>query len=207
MKLLAIIGSQREYGNSFLLAKEVLKSFKEIDYEIIQLAKKEIKFCNLCGKCRSMDCPLDDDFNHILEKMKDADGIIFSYPKYSFPIPTKLLCFLERLEIISYFRRQKVSDYTEEFKTQRTLPPPVEEKPCCLFAIADHGESVGDCLEIVANEVKSSVLGMKLIYHDSRLGAHAEGKYRGDVIKDEKGIEDCRKLVRKLIDSINKSGR
>jgi len=205
MKLLAIIGSQREYGNSFLLAKEVLKFFKEIDYEIIQLAKKEIKFCNLCGKCRSMDCPLDDDFNNILEKMKDADGIIFSYPKYSFPIPTKLLCFLERLEIISHFRRQNVSDYSEEFKTRRKLPPPVKEKPCCLFAIADPGESVEDCLEIVANEVKS--LGMKLVYHGSRPGAHAEGKYRGDVIKDEKGIEDCRKLVRKMIDSINKGGR
>ena len=98
-----------------------------------------------------------------------------------------------------------MSDYSEEFKTQRTLPPPVEEKPCCLFAIADPGERVGDCLEIVANEVKD--LGMKLIYHDSKLGALAEGKYRGDVIKDEKGIEDCRKLVRKLIDSINKGGR
>jgi len=67
IKLLAIVGSQREYGNSFLLTKEALKPSKEINYEIVQLARKDIKFCNICGKCQSMECPLDDDFNEILE--------------------------------------------------------------------------------------------------------------------------------------------
>ena len=44
MRLLAIIGSQRKDGNSYLLAKEALKSVQETNYEIIQLAEKKIKF-------------------------------------------------------------------------------------------------------------------------------------------------------------------
>ena len=198
---MAIVGSQREYGNSFLLTKEALKSFKEISYEIIQSAKKEIKFCNLCGKCESMECPLDDDFNEILEKMKEADGIVFTYPKYLFTVPTKLLCFLERLDILSFFRKRKDVDYIEELRAEQTLSPPLEGKPCCLFVVTDLGESAEDCLSLVGNEVKS--LGMKLVLFNSQLGVHATGKFRGEVLRDQKGIEDCRKLVRKLIDSIS----
>jgi len=199
IKLLAIVGSQREYGNSLLLAKEALKPFHEISYEIIQLAKKKIKFCTLCGRCESMECPLDDDFNEILEGMRDADGIVFACPKYLFKVPTKLLCFLERLDILSHFRKHP--DYVEELRADQTLPPPLEGKSCCLFVVTDPGESAEGCLGLLANEIKS--LGMKLVPYDSRLGAHAAGKYRGDVLGDQKGIEDCRRLVRKLIDSIS----
>ncbi|MBE0519867.1 flavodoxin family protein [Candidatus Bathyarchaeota archaeon] len=199
IKLLAIVGSQREYGNSFLLTKETLKPLKEINYEIIQLAKKEITFCNLCGKCESMECPLEDDFNEILKKLKEADGIIFAYPKYLFKAPTKLLCFLERLDLIHHFRKHP--GYSEELRLEQNVSPPLEGKHCCLFVVTDPGENAEECLNLAANEVKS--LGMKLILYNSQLGAHATGKFRGEVLRDQKGIEDCRKLVRKLIDSIS----
>jgi len=101
-KLLAIIGSQRTNGNSYLLAKTVLDSI-EADYEIIQLADKKIEFCNLCEKCVSSDCVLEDDFNQIFEKMKSADGIVFAVPKYIF-LASKFLCFLERLDTIQHMR-------------------------------------------------------------------------------------------------------
>lgn len=198
MKLLAIVGSQREYGNSFLLTKESFKPFK-INYEILQLAKNEIKFCNICGKCENMECPLEDNFNEILEKMKDADAIVFAYPKYLFKVPTKFLCFLERLDILSHFRKHP--GYVEELRLDETRSPPLEGKPCCLFVVTDPGESAEECLSLVAKEVKS--LGMKLVSFDSLLGAHATGKFRGEVLSDQRGMEDCRKLVRKLVDSIS----
>jgi len=200
-KLLAIVGSQREYGNSFLLTKEALKSFEEIEYEIVQLADKEIKFCNVCGKCVSNECPLQDDFNEILEKMKEADGIIFAYPKYLFGVPTKLLCFLERLDVIHHFRRQVESDYIEELRVKEILSPPLEGKPCCLFVVTDPKERAEDCLTIVGDEVKS--IGMKLVLYDSQIGAHAKGKLRGEVLRDGEGVGDCRKLLRKLVESIS----
>jgi len=85
------------------LAKTILESV-EADYEIIQLAEKEMEFCNLCEKCASDECVLEDDFNQIFEKMKSADGIIFAVPKYIF-LASKFLCFLERLDSIRHMRR------------------------------------------------------------------------------------------------------
>jgi multimeric flavodoxin WrbA len=199
IKLVAIVGSQREYGNSFLLTKEALKPFKEINYEIIQLAKKEIKFCDFCEKCGGMECPLKDDFNEILEKMKEADGIIFAYPKLLFTVPAKLLCFLERLDSVHHFRKHH--GYSEELRLDQNLSPPLEGKPCCLFVVTAAGESAEDCLSTVANEVKS--LGMELVLHDSQPGAHATGDRRGEVLGDQKGMENCRKLIRDLINSIS----
>jgi multimeric flavodoxin WrbA len=105
MKLLAVAGSHRGYGNSYPLAEEVLKSIKdESKYEIIQLAEKKIQFCNFCGECETGNCILTDDFSQILDGMQEADGILFSFPKY-FSLPSKFLCFLERLVTIHYFRK------------------------------------------------------------------------------------------------------
>jgi hypothetical protein len=36
------------------------------------LAEKEIEFCNLCEKCASNECVLEDDFNQIYEKMQEV---------------------------------------------------------------------------------------------------------------------------------------
>ena len=47
MKLLAISGSHRKDGNSYLLSKAVLDSLG-CEYEIIQLAEKDIDFCTAC---------------------------------------------------------------------------------------------------------------------------------------------------------------
>jgi len=66
--------------------------------------------------------------------------------------------------------------------------------------VADPGEKVEDCLGIVGKEVES--LGMKLVSYDSQLGAHAMGKFRGEVLRDRKGIEDCGRLVKRLIETI-----
>jgi len=133
--------------------------------------------------------------------MRESDGIILAYPKYLFNVPTKLLSFLERLDLMHHFRRRIESDYIEDLRAEQVLPPPLEGKPCCLLVVTDPEEKAENCLNMVGNEVRN--LGMKLILFDSQLGAHAIGKLRGDIPKDEKGIEDCTKLLRKLINSVS----
>ena len=46
---------------------------------------------------------------------------------------------------------------------------------------------------------------MKLIMHDSWpfLGVLVRGEGQGEVLEERKGIQDCRRLVRKLVDSIS----
>lgn len=158
IKLLAIIGSQRKNGNSYLLAKTILESTKT-DYEIIQLTEKKIKFCNLCGKCEHEKCPLDDDFNQILEKLKEADGIIFSFPRYFF-LSSKFLCFIERLVMPYHFKKYHGYEKTG-VKPDSNVFPSFKEKPCCLFIISDTGWMGKEPLKLIAHEVE--VVGMKVI--------------------------------------------
>jgi len=199
MKLLAIVGSQRKSGNSYLLAKETLKSTKA-DYKIIQLAEKKIEYCDLCGKCETGDCVLNDDFNQILENMEEADGIIFSFPKY-LSLPSKFLCFLERLAIIHHCK-----EYHGLRKTGITpdpnFSPLFKGKLCCLFVVSGSGKGGEEPLRIVVHEIERT--GMKLILHDSQpfLGVAVKGEDKEEVLKDRKGIEDCGRIIKKLIESI-----
>lgn len=196
MKLLAIIGSHRKDGNSYQLAKEVLKSIKA-EHEIIQLADKKIEFCNMCGKCETEDCVLKDDFNQIFKKMKKADGMIFSFPRY-FSLSSKFLCFMERLLMIHHFR-----EYHSYRKTGITPDPKfvplLKRKPFCLFIVSGSGRAE-EPLKLIADQLRGE---MKLILTDSWpfIGVLVRGEDRGDVTKDEKGLEECKKLVRKLISS------
>jgi len=197
--LLAIVGSQRKNGNSYLLAKAVLNSV-DADYEIVQLADKKMEFCNLCEKCISGDCILEDDFNDVLDKMKYADGIVFVVPKYLF-VASKFLCFLERLNTLNHMRKH--SSYERTFKNPDYKL--FTEKPFCMFVASGTGNVEKQTLEIVVNYIEG--LGLRLVRHDkpSFLGVSIKaGDRKGEVLDNKQGIEECKRLVEKLINSIKK---
>jgi len=201
MKLLAIVGSHRKNGNSYTLAKEAMKSAKA-DCEIIQLAEQKIEFCNMCGKCETQDCILKDDFNKILKKMKEADGIIFSFPKY-FSLSSKFLCFLERLLMIHQFREYHGYRRTGIEPDSRFVPL-FTGKPFCLFVVSGSGRAE-EPLRLVADQLGGE--GMKLLLTESWpfIGVLVKGEDRRDAPKDKKGIEECKKLTNKLIASVKRS--
>jgi multimeric flavodoxin WrbA len=91
VSLLAMVGSQRQEGNSYHLARTVLDSLP-VSHKTVQLAEKNIGFCTLCERCKDGgDCILQDDFNDILKEMQAADGIVFSLPKYLLWVRSSLL--------------------------------------------------------------------------------------------------------------------
>ena len=59
------------------------------DTEMVMLRKCRIEYCTNCLKCyKDLDseiapCSLRDDVDQILEKIRDADGIIFSSPVHN----------------------------------------------------------------------------------------------------------------------------
>ncbi len=199
VNLVAIVGSQRRNGNSYLLAKAVLGSL-DADYEIVQLADREIEFCNLCEKCISDDCVLEDDFNGILEEMKHADGIVFVVPKYLF-VSSKFLCFLERLDTIDHMRKH--AGYGRTFKNPDYKL--FAEKPFCMFVTSGTGNVEKPTLEVLLHYVED--LGLRLIRYDKPpflVVSVKAGDRKGEVLGNKQGIEECRRLVEKLIDSIKK---
>ncbi|MEM3873531.1 MAG: NAD(P)H-dependent oxidoreductase [Candidatus Bathyarchaeia archaeon] len=160
-----------------------------MDYEIIQLVEKEIKFCNLCGRCAFEECLLDDDFNQILKKMIRADGIIFSFPYY-LPIPSKFLCFLERLDIIRHFRKHH--GYSPRLKPNKSYVFPLDKKPCCIFIVSGTGKIKKGYVKIVTDILEG--LGMEVIQK-----VYLKGEEIGEVLKDKKGLANCKKSIQKLM--------
>jgi len=197
VNLLAIVGSQRRNGNSSSLAKAVLDS-ADVDYEKVQLADNKIAFCNLCEKCISDDCVLEDDFNGILKKMESADGIVFVLPKYLF-VASKFLCFLERLDTIDHMRKHVGYERTFQNPDYKLFT----EKPFCIFVTSGTGKVETQILEIVVDYIEG--LGLRLIRYDKPpfLGVSVKaGDRKGEVLGNKQGIEECRKLLEKLVDSI-----
>jgi len=197
--LLIIVGSQRRNGNSYSLAKAVLNSV-DADYEIVQLADKDVRFCNICEKCINDGCILEDDLNEILEKMKHADGVVFVVPKYLF-VASKFLCFLERLDTIDHMRKH--ASYERTFKNPDYKL--FTEKPFCMFVTSGTGNVEKQTLEIVVGFIEC--LGLRLTRHDKPpfLGVSVKaGDRKGEVLGNKQGIEECKRLVEKLINSIKK---
>ncbi len=84
-KVLGLVVSNRKLGNSELLLKEIMSSIpEECNRELIRLTDLEIKPCKACYRCLQPHnaCPVKDDFNFVIEKIREADALIIGVPVY-----------------------------------------------------------------------------------------------------------------------------
>lgn len=84
-KVLGLVISHRKNGNSELLLKEIMTSIPEEScLEMIRLTDLRLRPCTACYKCLQPDtrCPLDDDFNFVLDNIRSADALIIGVPVY-----------------------------------------------------------------------------------------------------------------------------
>jgi multimeric flavodoxin WrbA len=101
MKVMAFNGSPNNDGviqNALELMCEELEH-KDIQTEIVQVGRENIRGCIDCRKCREIGkCAFNDDLvNNASEKMNTADGIIIGSPVYYGSIAGNFKCFLDRL--------------------------------------------------------------------------------------------------------------
>jgi len=108
MKVLAINGSGRKDGNTFLLLKTVLDELKNegIETDIIQLAEgKPIQGCIACFKCmerKNMKCIIETDpFNEYFARISEADGILLGSPVYFSDVTAGMRALIERCGLVS----------------------------------------------------------------------------------------------------------
>ncbi len=102
MNVVAFNGSARKNGNTAILINYVLSELEKegIRTELVQLAGKNIRGCIACMKCfenKDRRCSVaDDDLNSCVEKMLNADGMIFGSPTYFANISTELKALIDR---------------------------------------------------------------------------------------------------------------
>ena len=99
-KVLIVSCSLRGGSNSEVLAKECEKGALAAgnDVELISLKGKNIRFCIGCMTCQSgKPCVLKDDVPEIMEKVKNAQVVVFATPIYYYEMSGQMKTLLDRL--------------------------------------------------------------------------------------------------------------
>lgn len=98
-KVLILSGSPRNHGNSDTLCDEFSKGAIESGNEVekIRVAEKNIGYCRACYACKNVGkCIIKDDMAEVLQKMIDADVIVFASPVYFYSIDAQLKAVIDR---------------------------------------------------------------------------------------------------------------
>ena len=111
-KVLMLNGSPRQNGNIAVGFREMQKIFDElnVEYECIDLGKKDVRGCIACGTCGNTGkCVFDDVVNEISDKFEKADGLVVGSPVYYGCANGTLVSALQRVFYSSHFdKRMKV---------------------------------------------------------------------------------------------------
>ena len=90
MKILGISSGGKD-GNNDSMCKQALMGAKEMgaEVEFVRLLDLDLKYCTGCVACvmslfsaKGNRCALKDDFDWLLDKMLDAQGVVFSTPVF-----------------------------------------------------------------------------------------------------------------------------
>ena len=171
MKALGIVGSPRKGGNTEQYVQHCLKVIADegIETELVSLAGKDIRPCTACMACRGKEqCPIDDDLMPIYMKMKGSDAIIIGSPVYFQDSSALTRAFLERAGYISLQNGR-------------------------VFA-----GKVGGPLAAARRAGKSLAFALMLLWFSGQRffipGAlsTAFGRDKGEVLKDEEGMNNAR---------------
>ncbi len=102
MKVIALNGSPRLLGNTSNIVMDILDEFSKegIETEHIQLFSYDFTPCNDCRSCEIRGdgrcIHEDDELNEIMDRLREADGILLASPAYYGTVTSQMKVFFER---------------------------------------------------------------------------------------------------------------
>jgi multimeric flavodoxin WrbA len=177
VKVVGIVGSARRGGNTEILTQIALEEIgKEgIETELISLAGKRIAPCDGCRSCvESGKCYIKDDFESVLAKMKEADGIILATPVYYGAATPQLVSLISRF-------------YSAGNKTlKRKVGGPI-----VVARRAGHNFTLAQLMFFF--------MISEMIVPGSTYWNIAFGRQKGDVLKDKEGITTIKNFAHNMV--------
>jgi multimeric flavodoxin WrbA len=176
MKVVGIVGSARHRGNTETLTRIALEEIAKegLDTELISLAGKKIEPCDGCRSCvKTGKCHFKDDFEAILTKLKEADGIILATPVYYGAATPQMTSLISRF----YSTRGK----------------PLKNKvggPIVVARRAGHNFTFAQLMFFF--------MISEMIVPGSTYWNVAFGRSKGDVLKDEEGIRTIKNFAQNM---------
>jgi multimeric flavodoxin WrbA len=141
MKILALNATYRPKETTTRLTQSALEGSASVgaDTEMVMLRDKNIQFCKNCLTCYKdleseiAPCTIDDDVGNILEKIRDADGIIMASPVHCGFVTGLMTAFIERIAF-------RLCRPTGEFMGLKGCPEPrLTGKPRAVATIVSAG--------------------------------------------------------------------
>ncbi len=102
MKVLVFNGSPKKVSDTFRMTSAFLKGMRRTDYQdikVLNVIDMDISPCRGCFGCWARDdghCVIDDDMNGILDRYRQSDLVIWSFPLYVYSMPSHLKAVLDR---------------------------------------------------------------------------------------------------------------
>ena len=100
MKIICVLGSPREKGNSTAIVKKFCEAAekKGADIESYNLNSLSFKGCQGCMTCKTKTerCVVKDDLKQVLDAIYEADILVLASPVYMGGVSGQLKCFLDR---------------------------------------------------------------------------------------------------------------
>ena len=188
-KVVLISGSPKADGNTAQLMKECARVIEErgVETEIVSFADRKIESCTACGKCSELGrCSIEDGLNEIIDKIREAQGLIVGSPVYFGTARGDVMAALQRIGYVS----RKGDSY-------------LAGKVGGAVAVARRGGQT-----FTLQEMLMFFLINDMIVPGSTYWNMVFGRLPGEVWQDKEGIESIRhfadnvgKLVKKLFGS------
>jgi len=188
MKAVGFNGSPRKDGNTSILINLVLSELERegIETELVQLSGKNIRGCIACYRCfenKDQRCSVKDDFaNDCIEKMIGADGIIMGSPTYFSDVTAEMKALIDRAGFVS---RANGNLYTKKVG----LAVVVMRRSGAFHAL---------------DTMNHFLLGAEMIVPGRGI---AVGRDKGDVEKDEEGVQLVKGLGQRVAWLLKKLNR
>ncbi|MBS7614730.1 flavodoxin family protein [Candidatus Bathyarchaeota archaeon] len=176
MKVVGVVGSARPGGNTEILTNIALDEIQKegIETELISLAGKKIEPCDGCRACSETGkCHYKDDFEKIAEKMIKADGIILSSPVYYGAASPQIVSLISRF----FSKRDK------PLRNKVGGPIVVARRAGKNFTFA---------------QLLFFFMIQEMIIPGSSYWNVAFGRSKGEVLKDEEGINTIKTFGKKI---------
>lgn len=100
MKIVCVLGSPREEGNSATIANRFLTTAERLGAEVRTFVLNNLAYqgCQGCMVCKTtLDrCVLEDDLTEVLEAITETDVLVLATPIYFWDVTGQLKSFLDR---------------------------------------------------------------------------------------------------------------
>ena len=188
MKVVAFNGSARKDGNTSNLINYVFRELEEegIKTELVQLSGSRIHGCIACMKCfenKDQRCSVKNDIaNECIEKMLGADGIILGSPTYFANVSTEMKALIDRAGMVSRANSDMLA----------------RKVGAAVVAVRRAGAIH------VFNSINHFFFIGQMIVPGSSYWNLGMGRQKGEVEKDDEGIQTMKNLGRNMAWLLNK---